>query len=56
MGLEDAGLLFSVNAEKPVSSPLTTCWAPATDPFGSTSGPKVRCRTSELFAGDTPLT
>src|SRR2546428_4289502 len=42
IGLELFGLVLDVNPEKPSSSPVTVPLT-ATDPFGSTSEPKVRC-------------
>src|SRR5881296_2130885 len=45
------GLLFCVNPEKPVSSPVIVLLA-ANEPSGSVSGPKVLCGTE--LAGSMP--
>src|SRR3989454_9606652 len=53
IGLELFGLVFAVNPEKPVSSPVTAL-LPATEPSGSTSDPKVRWGSTSGFFGSMP--
>ncbi len=47
------GLVFCVNPEKPVSSPVIVP-LPASDPLGSTSAPKVRCGSTSWFDRSMP--
>src|SRR2546426_12247432 len=54
IGLELSGLVFNVNPENPLSSPLTMR-LPTTDESGSTSAPKVRCGSTSCPVGSIPL-